>query len=73
MNINHIANDTLKLSPKERASLAVKLIESLDNLPEKNYESIWIAEAEKRLIQLKGNYANLRSATDVISEAKAKY
>ena len=38
----------LKLVPKERARLAGKLLESLENLSEEENELIWAQEAERR-------------------------
>lgn len=43
----------LKLSRKERARLAQRLISSLDQEGDTDAEGLWLAEAERRLAELK--------------------
>ena len=38
----------LKLAPQERARLAQKLLESLENLSEDENARLWVAEAKRR-------------------------
>ena len=48
MSIKEIEAVVLKLVPKERARLAEKLLESLEDLSEEENEIIWAKEAERR-------------------------
>ena len=43
----------LKLSPRERAALAERLIASLDALDDAENEQLWLEEAEKRYQEYK--------------------
>jgi putative addiction module component (TIGR02574 family) len=44
-----IAKQAQELSSKERASLAMALIESLDHGQDEDVEELWLDEAERRL------------------------
>jgi hypothetical protein len=48
MSIKEIEAAALKLVPKDRARLAGKLLESLEDLSEEENELIWAQEAERR-------------------------
>ena len=48
MSIKEIEAAVLKLVPKERARLAGKLLDSLEDLSEEENESLWAQEAERR-------------------------
>ena len=48
MSIKQVEAAALKLVPKDRARLAGRLLESLENLSEEENESIWAQEAERR-------------------------
>ena len=48
MSIKEIEAAVLKLVPKDRARLAGKLLESLEDLSDEENESIWAEEAERR-------------------------
>ena len=48
MSIKEIEAAVLKLVPKDRARLAGKLLESLEDLSEEENESLWAQEAEHR-------------------------
>ena len=48
MSIKEVEAAALRLVPKDRARLAGKLLESLENLSEKEIEFIWAEEAERR-------------------------
>ena len=48
MSIEEVEAAALKLVPKERARLAGRLLESLDNLSEEESETLWAQEAERR-------------------------
>lgn len=48
MNTREILKEALKLKPDEKFSVIETLLASLDN-PDKNIDTIWTEEAEKRL------------------------
>ena len=48
MNTNTIEEEALVLPAQERARLAERLLESLDNLPERDVEALWLDAAERR-------------------------
>jgi hypothetical protein len=47
MSIKDIETAVLKLQPKDRARLAGKLLQSLEDLSEEENEIIWAQEAER--------------------------
>ena len=60
------------LSQKERARLALKLIESLDPGTDEDAEELWLDEAERRLSEYDAGKAESRPVKDVISEIKSR-
>lgn len=48
-----LESQALKLSRKERARLAQRLISSLDQEVDADAERLWLGEAERRLAELK--------------------
>lgn len=66
-----IASKALKLSPRERARLAERLISSLDDQADVDAEALWIAEAERRLDELHSGKVKTRSAASVLRRARA--
>ena len=48
MQLDDIVAEALKLSPRSRARLAGRLLQSLDELTEEQNEEIWAEEALKR-------------------------
>lgn len=62
----------LKLVPKERARLAGKLLESLENLSEEENELIWVQEAERRDAAWDSAADGGRTAKRVLRNARAK-
>jgi putative addiction module component (TIGR02574 family) len=60
------------LSQKERARLALKLIESLDPGTNEDADELWLDEAEKRLSKYDAGEIESRPVNDVISEIKSK-
>ena len=58
-----LESEALKLSRRERARLAQRLISSLDQDVEADTERLWLAEAERRLAELKsGKVAGIPAA-----------
>lgn len=48
MNVEALEAEALKLAPQERARLAQKLIESLENLSADENASLWAEEAKRQ-------------------------
>jgi len=60
------------LSVKERARLALKLIESLDPDDDEDVEELWLDEAERRLADYDAGKTEARSADEVFAEIEKK-
>ena len=63
--------EALNLPPAERASLAERLIASLDELSDKQNEQLWLNEADRRYRAYKDGSISARSAEDVLNDARA--
>ena len=72
MNSDKIETEALKLDPKSRARLAGKLLESLENLSDDEYQALWGAEAERRNTELENGVAEARPADDVFRNANRR-
>ncbi len=72
MSIKEIEAAVLKLVPKDRARLAGKLLESLEDLSEKENEIIWAQEAERRDAAWNSSGDRSRSVKSVLRRARAK-
>ena len=48
MKLNELENEALKLDPPSRARLAEVLLRSLDELSEREVETLWLDAAERR-------------------------
>ena len=73
MDLKSLESELLKLSPREKAIVTYKLLESLEKEEADDVEDIWINEALRRYDQItKGG--NLTIDSDlIIKEAKLKY
>ena len=71
--LQEVVNKALDLSSKERAELAHELIVSLDDVADKEVETAWDAEIERRVKEIKSGKAKGRSAEDILAEIRAKY
>jgi putative addiction module component (TIGR02574 family) len=60
----------LKLAPRDRATLAERLISSLDALDDAENEQLWLEEAERRYQEYKNGNMPARSAEDVLRDAR---
>ena len=49
MTTAKLAKEALALPPTSRAKLAEKLLESLDDEPQREIDALWAEEAEKRI------------------------
>ena len=66
-----LESEALKLSRRERARLAQRLIRSLDKEVAADAEKLWLQEAERRLSELKSGKVAGISAEKVIKKARA--
>ena len=72
MSIKEIEAAALKLVPKERARLAERLLESLEDLSQEENESIWAEEAARRDAAWNSSADGGRAAKRVLRSARAK-
>ena len=66
-----LESKALKLSRKERARLAQRLISSLDQKVDADTEKLWLQEAERRLAELKSGKLVGIPAEKVIKKARS--
>ena len=66
---DEIAADAMKLSPRDRVRLAQRLVSSLDDQVEDGVEALWMAEAERRLEELRTGKAKGLDALDALRKA----
>ena len=64
-SLQRIMAEAMELDEKERASLAVRLLESLDTESDDGSEDAWRLEIERRLDDLDANPSNTLSWQDV--------
>ena len=64
--------EALKLSARDRAQLAHRLIESLKGPEGGNFEGAWIEEAERRYAEYRKGLITARDADAVFREARRR-
>jgi putative addiction module component (TIGR02574 family) len=69
-----VEKEALRLSPEDRARLAVRLLSSLEGSAEspEEIEKVWIAEAERRFQELRAGVVQGIPARDVFAELRTK-
>lgn len=65
-----LESKALKLSRRERARLAQRLISSLEEEPDTDAEKLWLEEAERRLGELKSGRVAAVPAGRVFKKAR---
>jgi putative addiction module component (TIGR02574 family) len=70
-NLEELESEVLSLGLEGRAQLAEKLILSLDAPTEEENLNLWVAEAERRLKQLKEGKAKEIPAEEAFRRARA--
>jgi putative addiction module component (TIGR02574 family) len=68
-----IINDALMLPSNLRATLADKLLESLNSPSQKKIDALWAKEAEKRLKDLRGGKVKTIPGNAVFEEIRQRY
>ena len=71
MNQADLIEEALKLDARERASMAGRLLESLDDLSADELESLWLDEAQRRDAAVQEGKLSSVPAQQVIAELKA--
>ncbi len=66
-----LASQALKLSPRQRAQLAERLIASLDVEREPGSAALWAKEAQRRVAELRTGKVKARPAEAVFRKARA--
>ena len=72
MSIKEVEMVALKLGSKDRARLASRLLESLENLSDEENEIVWAQEAERRDVAWNRSSDGRRTASSVLRKARAK-
>lgn len=65
-----IQDDAARLPHRERARLALRLIESLDPGKDEDVAEIWLTEAERRLKAYDEGVTDARDIDDALSEIR---
>lgn len=72
MEPNTIEQEALHLPIRDRAKLAHRLLESLDNLSESDAEELWLDEAKRRAEEIDQGKVNLVSAEELERRVQAR-
>ena len=72
MSTEELEVEALKLAPQERARLAEKLLESLENLSEDENAKLWAEEAKRRDQAWDAEPGMGRPAAEVFRDARAR-
>jgi putative addiction module component (TIGR02574 family) len=70
MTVADLETKILELSPKERARLAQRILESLEVLSEAEIEALWLQEAERRDRALDEDPSRAVPGDEVMREAR---
>lgn len=70
--LEKLKGDLLALPPESRASLAQALIASLDEEVDENVADLWAEEIRRRRQKIRNGTAVLRSAEDVMRDARER-
>lgn len=70
VDLDEVLKSALSLTVEERATLAERLLLSLDELSEGEAECLWAEEAERRLHEYRAGRAGAVSAEEVFEKAQ---
>ena len=73
MNEADLIEEVLKLGARERANMAGRLLESLDDLSAEELESLWLDEAQRRDAAIQDGKLPSVPAQQVLAELKAMF
>jgi putative addiction module component (TIGR02574 family) len=68
-----IAAEALRLPIKERAELASRLLDSLDELSEEESDQLWVEEAERRYADYQAGEIEAIPADEVFARLRARH
>lgn len=71
MSLEELEAEIKKLDLKDRATLAKRIVESLDELSPAEMEALWAEEAERRLDELEQGVVAEIPAGDALRRARA--
>lgn len=71
MSVKEVESAALKLMPRDRARLARKLLESLEDLSKEENDLVWAQEAERRDLNWNPASDESRTAKRVLRRARA--
>ena len=69
---DELETDALKLLPSDRAELAHRLIESLEDPAAADFEAAWIEEAERRYAGYRKGLVTARDAEAVLRDTRLR-
>jgi putative addiction module component (TIGR02574 family) len=72
MNAKTVEEKALELPAQERAKLAERLLENLDDLPERDVEALWLEVAERRAKEIDDGSVELVSPEELDRRIKAR-
>jgi putative addiction module component (TIGR02574 family) len=72
MSADTIEEEAMSLPPRERAKLAERLLESLDNLPERDVEALWLDVAEWRAREIDEGRVQLVTPEELEQRVRAR-
>ena len=72
MNAKTVEEQALELPAQERAKLAERLLESLDDLPERDVEALWLEVAERRAKEIDDGSVELVTPEELDRRVKAR-
>jgi len=72
LNKADIEDQASRLSHRERARLALKLIDSLEPGRDEDVDALWLDEAERRLARYDAGATQAEDAEEAISEIEAQ-
>jgi putative addiction module component (TIGR02574 family) len=72
MTVTDLESELLKLTPKDRARIAQRLLESLETLADQEIESLWLDEADRRDKALDADPSRAIPADQVLREARSR-
>ncbi len=73
MTTKEIIAKALKLDLKERAEIAHRLLESLDELTDEENERLWAEEADRRVKELRAGHAKEIPGEQALADARAAF
>jgi putative addiction module component len=70
--LEDVAEEALELKLDDRAALAEKLLRSLEGISEAENERLWLAEAERRLLEIRSGQIETLPGEEVLRRAAAE-